>query len=240
MIDKQFSESISRAVGLFGTEIINERRLIGIIKDFQGFCQFPPAEVITKVLIETNSMSKLLTARGQSEQDITDVLCRLTHTFSQQYGFANESLIRTFHSILKGMGVAYGGYYDYGYPDKNEFEGCAPSTLRVTETKDKKAVGYHYEAYDDDNDDGDRMYSFKEIRRKLKKIISTKYDIDRRDIENDTMLEELEDISPFGFDMDELITEIEDEFDVFLDSDLFDEFMTINELTKEILDNLDE
>ena len=161
MIDEQFSESISRAVGLFGTEIINERRLIGIIKDFQGFCKFPAAEVITKVLIETNSMSKLLTARGQSEQDITDILCRLTHTFSQQYGFASESLIKTFHSILKGMGVGYAGYYHYGYPDKNDFDGCAPSTLRVTETKDNKAVGYHYDAYDDDDDDGDRTYSFK-------------------------------------------------------------------------------
>ena len=101
--DKQLEESVRIALRDFGVGILAEDRLMGILKDYQGFRYFSAAEYIVRTLIADGTFSRLHSA-ASGDKKIQDYLLRETARLNRKYGFSRTYLQRILLSFTAGFG----------------------------------------------------------------------------------------------------------------------------------------
>ncbi|MDE6342404.1 MAG: hypothetical protein K2K93_08810 [Muribaculaceae bacterium] len=102
-IDKQLEESVRIALRDFGVGILAEDRLMGILKDYQGFRYFSAAEYIVRTLIADGTFSRLHSA-ASGDKKVQDYLLRETARLNRKYGFSRTYLQRILLSFTAGFG----------------------------------------------------------------------------------------------------------------------------------------
>ncbi len=103
-MDRVLTEALAKAIRDFGESILHERRLIGILKDLRAFVECQPAELIIRIMIESNSMGRFKEARTRSGKELEEFLLRETATHANQFGFSETWLDSVFRSVLAGIG----------------------------------------------------------------------------------------------------------------------------------------
>ena len=100
----RLQEALNKSVEEFGVEVLNEPRLINIIKDYHGFDDMPAARYILRVLMSDGYTSQIVNWEKISSLRIGQISRKL----NQRYGFSEEmstTIIRDFNYAAYNNGA---------------------------------------------------------------------------------------------------------------------------------------
>lgn len=102
--DSDLATAIEIAVRDFGGGVLDQQRLIGILKDYHAFRQMTYAEHITRTLIGRHFLLKLKGLTYHDKEDVHAAVCRESISLANEYGYSVDKVERTIVSILAGIG----------------------------------------------------------------------------------------------------------------------------------------
>ena len=105
-IDQRLAESIRIALRDFGEGILMENRMMGVLKDYQGFWDFPQGEFIVRTLIADGTLARIYELYNNKNGTRHGHLNRETQRIARQYGFSYSLINTVLFSFLKGMGIS--------------------------------------------------------------------------------------------------------------------------------------
>lgn len=98
--NSSLTKAFEKAFEMFGFEICKEKRLINVLKDFQGFKDLPPAQHILAILIPRGILFYLSEKIKDSKLEIRNYIEQEISKIVFQYGFSEKILEELFSSFL--------------------------------------------------------------------------------------------------------------------------------------------
>ena len=90
--DSDLAKAIETAVRDFGVDVLDQLRLIGILKDYQAFRQMTYAEHIIRTLIIRHFLFILNGILNHDKEDVHAVVCRESVRLANEYGYSVDKV----------------------------------------------------------------------------------------------------------------------------------------------------